>query len=166
MRRAASKTMKWNEEHSAHSDKPLVPGAIITIDLDRFGEYVEERGLDPYKPNTVTSELTRLVEEFARRFQGVVVYGLDYERGTEEAVIEIPYGAECLDQIISELEYIASRVRELGVTVTAVVATDYVTARPARDRREAYRGTPGRRRALRALREAKRRGGNRVVVLA
>jgi hypothetical protein len=147
--------MKWNEELIAHSDFPLVPGLIVIIDLDEFGEFVEKRGLDPYKPNIVTGELTRLVEEFTRRFQGVVVYGLDYERGTEEALIEV-----------SELERIAQRIREHGVTLTAVVVMDSVIGKPARSRREAYSGTPGRRRALKALREAKKKGGNRVVVLA
>ncbi|MCC6040952.1 MAG: hypothetical protein LM557_02120 [Desulfurococcaceae archaeon] len=158
--------MKWNEELIAHSDFPLVPGLIVIIDLDEFGEFVEKRGLDPYKPNIVTGELTRLVEEFTRRFQGVVVYGLDYERGTEEALIEIPYGVDYVDQVVSELERIAQRIREHGVTLTAVVVMDSVIGKPARSRREAYSGTPGRRRALKALREAKKKGGNRVVVLA
>ena len=158
--------MKWNEELNAHSDRPLVPGVIVVIDLDRFGEYVEKRGLDSYKPNLVTGELTNLVEQFARKFQGVVVYGLDYERGTEETVIEIPYGVDYVDQIVLELKQIARRIRELGVTLTAIVVVDYVTGRPARNRRDAYRGTPGRRRALKALKEAKRRGGDKIVVLA
>jgi GGDEF domain-containing protein len=158
--------MKRNEEYNAHSEKPLVPGVIIIIDLDKFGEFVEKHGLDPYKPNTITGELTRLVVAFAQKFRGVVIYGLDYERGTEEAVIEIPYGVEYLDLVVSELEYIANRIRELGATLTAIVIVDYVSGRPAKNRREAYEGTLGRRRALRALKKAKKKGGNRVVILA
>ena len=158
--------MRWNEELSAHSDFALVPGIVVIIDLDKLGEFVEKRGLNPYKPNIVTGELTQLVEEFARRFQGVVIYGLDYERGTEEALIEIPYGLDYIDLVTLELKRIAEKIREYGVTLTAVVAIDYVTGKPAKSRREAYSGTPGRRRALRALREAKKKGGDRIVVLA
>lgn len=158
--------MRWNEELSAHSDFALVPGIVVIIDLDKLGEFVEKRGLDPYKPNIVTGELTQLVEEFARRFQGVVIYGLDYERGTEEALIEIPYGLDYIDLVTLELKRIAEKIREYGVTLTAVVAIDYVTGKPAKSRREAYSETPGRRRALRALREAKKKGGDRIVVLA
>jgi len=81
MTRAASKTMTGNEELNAQSDWVFTLGIIIALDLDRFGEYVEEKGLDPYRPNIVTGELTNLVEEFARRHRGVVVYGLSKERG-------------------------------------------------------------------------------------
>jgi len=38
-------------------------------------------------------------------------------------------------------------------------------AKPARDRREAYYGTPGRARAMRLLRRLKRKGGDIVMVL-
>jgi len=158
--------MKRNEEFNAHSEHTVVPGIIVIIDLDKFGEFVEKYGLDPYRPNTITSELTRLVEQFTQKFRGVVIYGLDYKRGTEEAVIEIPYGVEYLDPVISELKCIANRIRELGVTLTAVVAVDHVSGRPAKSRREAYVGTLSRRRALRALRRAKKKGGNRIIVLA
>jgi len=158
--------MKRNEEFNAHSEYPLVPGIIVIIDLDKFREFVEKHGLDPYKPNIITSELTSLVELFTRKFRGVVIYGLDYERGTEEAVIEIPYGVDYLDLVISELKYIANRIRELGTTLTAVIVVDYVSGRSAKSRRDAYEGTLGRRRALRALRRAKKKGGNRIIVLA
>lgn len=166
MKRAASKTMNWNEELDAQSDRSLVPGLIIAVDLDRFGDYVESRGLDPYKPNIVTGELTRLVEEFAWKHSGVVVYGLSYERGTEEALIEIPYGHEKLDQVVRDLEEMKEVIEKHGVTLSGVVLADYVTGKPAKNRREAYYGTPGRRRAVKLLKSIKRRGGGKIIVLA
>ena len=165
MKRAATWTMKRNEELNAQSDLPLAPGLVIVLDLDRFGEYVESRGLDPYKPNLVTGELSRLVESFAIKHRGVVVYGLDWERGTEEAVIEIPFGDEEVGSILRDLEELKKSVEQLGASITIVVVRDYVLAKPAPSRREAYYGTPGRARALKLLRSAKRRGGGKIVTL-
>lgn len=158
--------MKWNEELKAHSDLPLAPGLIIVVDLDRFGEYVETRGLNPYTPNIVSGELTRLIEDFAVKHRGVVVYGLDRERGTEEAVIEIPFADENLEEIINDLKRVIEEIEKYGVTATAVVVRDFVSAKTARSRREAYKGTPGRARALKILRSIKRRGGGKIVILA
>jgi hypothetical protein len=66
------------------------------MDLDRFKEYARERGLSVYEPNIVTGSLSSLVEGFVRKFQAVVVYGLDWDRGTEEVVLEIP-GVEAVE---------------------------------------------------------------------
>jgi len=65
-------------------------GCLVVMDLDRFKEYARERGLSVYEPNIVTGSLSSLVEGFVRKFQAVVVYGLDWDRGTEEVVLEIP----------------------------------------------------------------------------
>ncbi|MET1159454.1 MAG: hypothetical protein ABWW65_00700 [Thermoprotei archaeon] len=144
----------------------FLEGLIIVLDLDKFEEYVTEHGLDPYKPNIVTGTLTRLVEDFAIKWRGIIIYGLDYERGTEEAVIEIPYGHEHLDDIMRDLEKIKEEINKLGVSISIAVVKDYVYPVPARDRREAYYGTPGRRRAVKLLRSIKRSGGNKIAVLA
>lgn len=157
--------MNWNEELNAQSEHSLVPGLVVVLDLDRFSEYVEQRGLDPYRPNLITGELTRLLEDFTWKHRGVVVYGLSRERGTEEAVIEIPYGHENVLQIVKDLEYIKDNIEKHGASLSVVVLFDYVTARPAKSRREAYYGTPGRARALKILRYVKRRGGGKLIVL-
>lgn len=139
----------------------FTPGYIIVLDLDRFGEYVETRGLDPYKPNIISGTLTQLVEDFVKKWRGVVIYGLDPHRGTEEAVIEVSEDAD-VESIAKDLENIRLTIEKLGSSITIVVVKDYVTLKPASSRREAYNGTPGRRRAWRALRLFKKRGGNVV----
>lgn len=164
MKRAATLTTTGNEDLNAQSDKLFAPGLVIILDLDRFGEYVEEKGLDPYKPNLITGELTNLVEEFVRKHRGVVVYGLDRERGTEEVVVEIPYPID-IDSIVRDLEEIRKKISSLGVTLSGVVLYDYVTGRPARDRREAYYGAPARRRAVKLLKSIKRKGGDKIIVV-
>jgi hypothetical protein len=156
--------MKWNEELDAQTDHPFVPGVIVALDLDRFEEFVRERGLDPYKPNIVTGELTEAVEELARRYRGVVVYGLSRERGTEEAIIEIPY-LEDVSSLVRYLEEVSERIKSYGASISIVVLRDFVTGKPARDRREAYYATPARRRAIKLLKEIKRKGGGRILVL-
>lgn len=157
--------MNGYEELNAQSDRNPVPGVIIVLDLDRFGDYVEERGLDPYKPNLVTGELTQLVEYLATKYRGVIVYGLSYERGTEEAIIEIPFGVDNPDALMTDLEHIKQRIEALGASISIVAIRDYVICKKARDRREAYFATPGRRRALKILRTIKNKGGSKVLGL-
>lgn len=139
----------------------LVEGTIIAIDLDEFSEVVREKGWSEYKPNPATGLLTMLVEEFVRKWQGVIVYGLDEERGTEEAVIEIPYVEP--EEVERDLLRIKEELNKLGVRVTIVAIKDYVIAKPA-NQHEAYYGTPGRKRAHELLRKIKRKGGNQVVI--
>ncbi len=140
----------------------LVEGTIVVIDLDRFGEIVEERGWSEYKPNPATGLLTLLVQRFVSKWQGVVVYGLDEERGTEEVVIEIPMVEP--EELREDLEEIRRELRRVGVTATIVAVRGYVGLKPARTRREAYTGTPYRRLAVKLLNQAKRRGGDRLVI--
>ena len=140
-----------------------VMGTIVVMDLDRFEDYVKRHGLDPYKPNVVTGTLSNLVNDLALKWHGVIVYGLDWNRGTEEAIIEIPLTHP--EEVRDDLERIRSTIEDLGASITIVAVYDYVLARPARDRREAYYGTNGRARAIRILRKLKRRGGNIVAVV-
>ncbi|ALL01642.1 hypothetical protein Pyrde_1599 [Pyrodictium delaneyi] len=134
----------------------------MIIDLDRFSEVVEERGWSEYSPNPATGLLTRLIEMFARRWQGVIIYGFDEERGTEEVVIEIPLVEP--EELLPDLEKIKQELNSIGVGITIVALKGYVLGKPAADRREAYTATPFRRRALALLRKAKRRGGNTVII--
>lgn len=107
----------------------FVEGIIIVLDLDRFEEYTIKYGLDQYKPNTITGMLTSLVENFIRKWRAVVVYGLDYERGTEETIIEIPYGFEQIDEIVKDLKAIKDEINKAGALITIVVVKDYVLGR-------------------------------------
>ncbi len=138
-------------------------GCVIVMDLDRFEELTAKHGWNQYTPNIITGALTDLVEQFVRKYFAVVVYGLDRVRGTEEVVLEIPdVDDEILRNIVRDLEAIRREIRRLGGSITIAVALGAISGKPARSRRDAYDG-PTRRLALKLLREAKRRGGNRVV---
>ncbi len=145
---------------TAHDKFPGVQGVLVIMDLDNFEEVVEERGWSRYRPNPVTGLLTMLVEDFSRRWSGSIIYGLDPERGTEEAVIEIP-GLSGED-IAQDLVEIARKIEEYNVTITIVAETMIVTGKPARTRREAY--SSYRRRVLKIVNKLKRAGGGVVWV--
>ena len=139
---------------------PLTVGTLVIMDLDNMEEYMEKHGLDEYRPNRVTGLLSNLVEAFARKWRGVVVYGLSWERGTEEAVIEIPLVDP--HEIKEDLEEIRKKVKSEGASITIVAVREHLTAKPARTRREAY--SSYRRRAARILRKLKARGGDIVYI--
>ena len=138
----------------------FISGTIIIIDIDRMGEIIEEKGWSEWRPNPATGTLSHLVEQLARKWNAVIVYGLDWERGTEEAVLEVPLVEP--DELINDLVMLAQEVCRQGATVTIVAITAPVLGVPARNRREAYQGH--RRRAKRLLESFKRKGGGYVVV--
>ena len=144
-------------------NQKLIEGTIIVIDLDKFSEEVKSRGWSEYSPNPATGLLTRLVEEFISKWYGVVVYGLDPERGTEEVVIEIP-GVEP-EEVLEDLRKIREEINSVGVGVSIVALRGYVIGRSTRSRRDAYYGTPFRAEAIKALRRVKKKGGNQILVL-
>jgi len=139
-----------------------VEGTIVIMDLDMFGEIVVERGWSEYEPNPATGLLTQLVEAFVRKWQAVVVHGLDPERGTEEVVLEIPLVEPY--EVKEDLEAIKREVNKVGVGITIVAVKGVVLGRPAGSRREAYYGTPSRKYAKTILEKLKRRGGNIVFI--
>lgn len=161
MGKRAAREARAGDRPSLTPTPHLPPGTVVVIDLDRFEEVTRKRGYDEYKPNDVTGRLSALVEGFARRWQAVVVYGLDWERGTEEALIEIPYVEAW--EVAEDLIGIAREIEATGVTATIVAVTGHVAPWIAGDRR-AYTATPTRRTALKVLERLKARGGGKVYV--
>ncbi|OYT50817.1 MAG: hypothetical protein B6U76_12065 [Desulfurococcales archaeon ex4484_217_2] len=139
----------------------LVEGTVIVLDLDKFKKVTKERGFNEYKPNIITGTLTHLVENFVRKWNAYVLYGLDYSRGTEEAVIIIPMIKP--EEVLGDLEKIRREIEKLGATLSIGVSYGVIVNIKARNRREAYENITVKN-ALKALREAKRKGGNRIVI--
>jgi len=159
--------MKWAAMDPSRDEEPsltlkLVKGTIVALDLDRFDEMVKEKGWNRYSPNTITGLLSNLVYDLSRKWSGTVVFGLDWRRGTEEAIIEIP----CVEpiELKDDLMRIWKEINNAGAKITIVAIKDYVIGKNARSRREAYYGTHGRSRAIRLLRKLKRAGGNKVYI--
>ncbi|MCD6113989.1 MAG: GGDEF domain-containing protein [Thermoprotei archaeon] len=139
----------------------LIEGTVIVLDLDKFKKVTKERGFNEYKPNIITGTLTHLVENFVRKWNAYVLYGLDYSRGTEEAVIIIPMIKP--EEVLGDLEKIRREIEKLGATLSIGVSYGVIVNIKARNRREAYENITVKN-ALKALREAKRKGGNRIVI--
>jgi len=139
----------------------LVEGTVIVFDLNKFKKVTKEKGFNEYKPNIITGTLTHLVENFVRKWNAYVLYGLDYFRGTEEAVIIMPMTKP--EEVLSDLEKIRREIEKLGSTLSIGVSYGVIVNIKARNRREAYENITVKN-ALKALREAKRKGGNRIVI--
>jgi len=139
----------------------LIEGTVIILDLDKFKKVTKERGFNEYRPNIITGTLTHLVEDFVRKWNAYVLYGLDYSRGTEEAVIMIPMTKP--EEVLDDLEKIRKEIEKLGATLSIGVSYGVIINIKARDRREAYKNITVKN-ALKALKEAKRKGGNRIVI--
>ena len=143
-------------------------GITAILDLDRFKEVMKVMGWNEYKPNVVTESLTRLVEEVASKLGGVIIHGLDEGRGTEEAVIKF-VGVD-VDEVLKELERIRLEIERIGeesgsgATISIGVYVGPITSLKTQPMSEAKK-TPEVVMALRALKKAKKRGGNKIVVL-
>jgi len=116
------------------------------LDVDFMEEMVREKGLPEYKPNLATGFLTRAVESLAIKHNGVVIFGLDYERGTEEAVLEFPL-TSC-DELRKDLDQIHNELARMGFSISLVCLDGYVLGKRANTREEAYKGTPWRKKGL------------------
>jgi GGDEF domain-containing protein len=144
-------------------------GVIVVLDLDHFKKMVREMGWPEYSPNPITGLLSGLVDELIRKHHAVVVYGLDWRRGTEETMLACP--SPDMGSLLRDLEAIRRKVEEAGretgsnATVSIGVAQGpLLRVKPTRSRRELFK-TPTQRLAKRALQRAKQRGGNQMVIL-
>jgi len=146
---------------------------IIFIDIDNFKEISEAQGWVPYKPNDITGTLTQLVTDFARKHTGEIIYGLDEIRGTEECMIRLT-GALSHEEIQKDLEYIMNEIQKIGLengceaTLSIGVARGpYTPVKPTGPYQWSKRLFKGQaqRLAHKALKKAKRQGGNRIVFL-
>ncbi|AFH42300.1 hypothetical protein IOK49_06690 [Fervidicoccus fontis] len=141
----------------------LTWGSIVIADLDNFEEVVREKGLNEYVKNSITNALTEGVIFLAIKFRGIIIYGVNKERGTEEAVLEFPM-MRCSD-LESDLYSIKEEINKNGANITVVCLEGYVLGKNANSRKEAYYGTPWRSFARKILEEAKRKGGNRIIII-
>jgi len=160
-KRTADDFSKGEEPSLTQTATHFISGTVAIIDIDNLEEIVTEKGWSRYRPNPATGLLTNLIDELVRKWQAIVVYGLDWNRGTEEVVLEIP--GTSAGELKGDLIDIARRLCEnSGITVTIVAVTSYVTGRPAKKRREAY--SSYRRWPKKILESLKRKGGNRVYI--
>ncbi|MHA1220365.1 MAG: hypothetical protein ACTSQB_01390 [Candidatus Heimdallarchaeota archaeon] len=146
---------------------------IIFIDLDNFEELSEKQAWVSYKPNEITGAMTRLITDFIRKHVGEVIYGLDEIRGTEDCMIRLT-GALSHDEIVIDLQNILIQIQsaglECGCDASASIGvsrgpyTPITPAGPYQWSKRLFKGQ-AQRLAHKALKKAKRLGGNRILFL-
>jgi len=141
------------------SSFPVLQGTVVILDLDRFKEYTTQYGLDEYEPNIITGTLSRLVSDLSSKHSGSILYGLDWERGTEEAILVFP-GMDPLN-IQNDLLNLAREMCSLGASITIVASREPMVIPSRLTQRELRRVF---RRVYSILERLKRRGGGTVYV--
>jgi len=145
---------------------PQVDGAGIFLDLDKFKETTKKMGWTEFKPNPITGNLTQLVQIFASKHNANILWGLDQERGTEEAYLEVVEPE--LEELHKDLEEIRKKIENLGketkshAHLSIGVAYGKISNVKPRSTRELTK-TPLGNRAWKALKKAKKTGGNKIV---
>ena len=141
--------------------------AIVILDLDQFGSKMKEMGWSEYKPNVITGSLSDLLTNLLSRQHGTHIRGIDYQRGTEEAVLF--FSAPNSKQLIKSLEQLIVQIEKLGrdlsQSITLSIGISFGPVPPIRLHENSdlkplflYKS------AKKALKTAKTQGGNRMVV--
>ncbi len=126
---------------------------VVAVDLDNFGDLVKKRGWTTYSPNPVTRYLSHAVFNFAKKHSATIINGLDFERGTEEAVI---YCSDPdLKSVITDLEVMRKEIYDLGETTLSVGIT-HIPDIPVKSIKDFPL-------AKKALKESKRKG--EIIIL-
>lgn len=93
---------------------------IIALDLDQFGDLTRKMGWTEYAPNPVTRYMSHAVSAFAEAHHATILWGLDSERGTEEA--QIYCSDPDLDAVVADLETMRADVKRMGCTLSIGIA--------------------------------------------
>lgn len=127
---------------------------VIAVDLDNFCDVVKKKGWTTYSPNPVTRYLSHAVFAFCQKHTATIIHGLDFERGTEEAVI---YCSDVdTDSITADLETIRKEIYVLGETTLSVGITHVPSDIPVKSLKDFPL-------AKKALKESKRKG--EIIIL-
>jgi GGDEF domain-containing protein len=145
---------------------PQVDGVGIFLDLDKFKEVIKKMGWTEFKPNVITGNLTQFIQTFASKHNANILWGLNQQRGTEEAYLEVV--EPDAEELYKDLEEIRKKIEKLGketksnAHLSIGVAYGKIGNVKPRSRRELTR-TPLGSKAWNALKEAKKTGGNKII---
>jgi GGDEF domain-containing protein len=136
--------------------------ALVYLDLDDFRRAVKAKGWTHYAPNPITAELSEMVVEISETHAAAILSGLDFKRGTEEALL---FFSDIPEHVLEEeLEDMRKRIESLGkefstgTTISIGVAANIPGMNLGTIKRQDIKRHPILKLAYDALRKAKKRG--------
>ncbi|MFX0211284.1 MAG: hypothetical protein ACFFDT_35210, partial [Candidatus Hodarchaeota archaeon] len=113
-----------------------------------------------YTPNIVTGTLSTEIELLAQRYFGTIHWGLNFEEGTEEALIFMTNID--LNELVRDLEHLRKRIENQGFTTISIgVGVGPADKHPKElktgKREHSLLSSPAALMAKRALRKAKKK---------
>jgi GGDEF domain-containing protein len=143
-------------------------GIIVFLDLDRFRECVKEKNWSEYAPNKFSGFLTNRLLEYTRKYQAVHLWGINKRRGTEEAILLFLQEKKQVKAIFEKLrKKICNMAKEIGVNTSLSVGIAEGTIQNLKKikshAKKEFMNNPTVYLAYKALKEAKKKGGNKII---
>lgn len=143
-------------------------GTIVFLDLDRFGECIKEQNWDEYRPNEISGFLTDKLLEYITKFQAVHLWGINKKRGTEEAILLFLQEKEWVKSLFEDLrKQILKIAKKFDANTSLSVGIAYGSIRNLKvvkgHSRKEFIKNPTVYMAYKALKKAKKWGGNQVI---
>lgn len=144
-------------------------GIIVFLDLDNFETCVKRKNWSRYTPNPITRYITNRIKQFVREYRVLILWGLDEARGTEEAILFFQYEKDFVRELIEELrEKVLELAKEKNAptSLSAGLASGRIPRVKKIDAhsKEEFKKDPTIFLAYRAMKKAKKKGGNRLIV--
>jgi hypothetical protein len=142
---------------------------IAFLDLDGFGNCMEHMGWTRYSPNIITGFLTLEIQRLIRDYQAIHIWGMNTKEGTEEAILVFFQEIEPVIAIFKEIQenlMQITRTHNVPTSLSVGIANGKVfDFKPITHHRKSdFRKDPTRYLAYKALKRAKKLGGNQIVV--
>lgn len=143
-------------------------GTVVFLDLDNFKKCMESKNWSEYTPNPITRHLTNKIMRYVREYRVFILWGLNRQRGTEEAILFFQYEKDFIQELIEELRkdvmklarrYHAPTSLSAGLAEGKVPKVKKIKSHSKRE----FKKDPTIFLAYRALKKAKKRGGNCIV---
>ncbi len=144
-------------------------GTVAFFDLDNFTKCMEKKNWSRYTPNPITSYLTEAILRYIRNYRALPIWGLNEKEGTEETILFLQYDKSSVYKLIktlkNEILNLAERI-EAPTTLSAGIAegrSPRIKEIKSHSKSE-FKKDPTIYLAYSALKKAKKKGGNCIVV--
>ena len=143
-------------------------GTVVFLDLDNFNTCMKAKNWSEYTPNPITRYLTHEIMRYVREYRVLTLWGLNRQRGTEEGILFFQYEKEFVQELIEELRKDIRKLAQRHRANTSLSAglaegkVPKVKKIKSHSKRE-FKKDPTIFLAYRALKKAKKRGGNCIV---